>query len=42
MKLANLGSREAMAHDASLAQGLNIDQGKIVHASVEEALAGMV
>ena len=42
MKLANLGSREAMAHDASLAQGLNVDEGKIVHASVEEALAGLV
>ncbi|MEE3327639.1 MAG: alanine dehydrogenase [Myxococcota bacterium] len=42
MKLANLGSREAMAHDASLAQGLNVDRGEIVHASVEEALSGML
>lgn len=39
MKLADLGSREAMAHDPALAQGLNIDQGQIVHPSVEEALA---
>jgi len=42
MQLANLGSFDAMAHDASLAAGLNIEKGQIVHPSVQEALAGLV
>jgi alanine dehydrogenase len=42
MELANLGSHDAMAHDASLSEGLNIDKGQIVHPSVQEALAGLL
>ena len=42
IELANLGSHDAMAHDASLSEGLNIDKGQIVHPSVQEALAGLL
>ncbi len=36
-KLAELGLKEATAQDSALRKGINVDQGKIRHASVAEA-----
>ncbi|MFP6641010.1 MAG: alanine dehydrogenase [Myxococcota bacterium] len=40
--LADLGVAVALGTDPSLAQGLNIDQGQIVHPSVAAALEGLI
>jgi alanine dehydrogenase len=38
LQLANLGTKAALKADQHLANGLNVDQGKITHAAVAEAL----
>jgi len=38
-KLADLGFKEALSSDQAFAKGLNIHQGKIVHASLKEAFS---
>jgi alanine dehydrogenase len=38
LQLANLGTKAALKADPHLANGLNVDQGKITHAAVAEAL----